>query len=84
MPYIKEVPRIKYDSNLQKLGEHINTEDELNYCITKLLHLFVEKHGVNYKNLSKCIGGVECAKLEFYRRIVSPYEDMKMIENGDV
>ena len=29
-------------------------------------------------------GALECAKLEFARRIVAPYEDAKIKENGDV
>jgi hypothetical protein len=34
--------------------------------------------------MSSLISEVECAKLEFYRRVVSPYEDEKIKENGDV
>lgn len=29
------------------------------------------------------VGTIECAKLEFYRRIASPYEDIKKKENSD-
>jgi hypothetical protein len=27
---------------------------------------------------------VDCARLEFYRRVVAPYEDLKLAANGDV
>jgi len=30
------------------------------------------------------IGVLECVKQEFYRRKVAPYEDIKIIENGDI
>jgi len=30
------------------------------------------------------LGAIECAKLEFIRRVVSPYEDAKIVANGDV
>jgi hypothetical protein len=30
------------------------------------------------------VGVLECAKLEIYRRIAAPYEDKKIVENGDV
>jgi len=30
------------------------------------------------------MGALEGAKLEFYRRVVVPYEEKKMKENGDV
>lgn len=29
-------------------------------------------------------GAIEAAKLEFYRRVVAPYEDQKLLDNGDV
>jgi len=30
------------------------------------------------------LGSVEAAKLEIYRRLIAPYEDTKIKENGDV
>ena len=30
------------------------------------------------------MGALECAKLELYRRVAAPYEDVKIMENGDV
>lgn len=33
---------------------------------------------------SEIIGALECCKLELYRRIAAPYEDIKIGENGDV
>jgi hypothetical protein len=30
------------------------------------------------------VGALEACKLEFYRRVVTPYEENKMKENGDV
>jgi hypothetical protein len=38
----------------------------------------------NYQRLNDALGALEGAKLEFYRRVVVPYEDWKMTENGDV
>jgi len=38
---------------------------------------------LNYTGINDCIGALECAKLELYRRI-SWYEDSKIKENGDV
>lgn len=34
--------------------------------------------------INDCIGACEGAKLEFYRRVASPYEDVKIKQNGDV
>lgn len=30
------------------------------------------------------VGAIECAKMEFARRVIFPYEDRKISENGDV
>ena len=36
------------------------------------------------QRLISASGALECAKLEFYRRVVSKYEDQKILDNGDV
>lgn len=60
------------------------TPGELNFAITMLLTGYLEKRGVNYVSLNDCMGALEGAKLELYRRVVAPYEDKKIAENGDV
>ena len=37
-----------------------------------------------YENFNAMIGALECCKQEYYRRIIAPYEDKKIEENGDV
>jgi hypothetical protein len=44
----------------------------------------LKAHGTNYALLNELIGVLECAKLELYRRVASPYEDEKIQSNGDV
>lgn len=34
--------------------------------------------------LRRFMGAADLARLEFYRRLIAPYEDMKIKENGDV
>ena len=53
----------------------------INHIITKIL---IGTYPHNYEQLNAIIGVMECTKLEFYRRVVVPYEDRKMEENGDV
>ena len=55
----------------------------LNYIITRLVHWWLGDNP-NYERYNAAIGVLECAKLELYRRKVSPYEDEKIKENGDV
>ncbi len=56
---------------------------ELNYCLTRLCIEYAGSHP-NYERLNAIIGALEACKLEFYRRMVAPYEDGKIRENGDV
>jgi hypothetical protein len=39
---------------------------------------------LTYQTMNDCLGALEGAKLEFYRRVVVPYEEQKKYENGDV
>ena len=38
----------------------------------------------SFQDLNELIGALECAKQELYRRVVAPYEEDKIEENGDV
>jgi hypothetical protein len=79
VPYVSRSRRLA----LAKEGVALGPGD-LNYQITRLLVNYVETNGVNYKAINDIVGALEGAKLEFYRRVASPYEDAKCVENGDV
>ena len=87
MPYIKPENRKKYDEVLKELVSILKTlppeevDGELNYILTKMLK---EIYPLRYFHINKAIGVLECAKLEFYRRVAAPYEDIKIKESGDV
>jgi len=57
---------------------------ELNYVITSICIEYLNTKGKNYQAVNDIVGALEGAKLEFYRRIAAPYEDMKIKQNGDV
>lgn len=80
MPYIKEQRRV----DLIKSGHDMATAGELNFIITRILNRYVEQRGTSYQTFNDIVGALEGAKLEFYRRVVVPYEDAKKLENGDV
>ncbi len=82
MPYIKKVSREYLDFYLVDISRGINSTGDFTYCIFKLMKILSKEK--NFAKLSSLIGGLECAKEEFYRRIVAPYEDEKIKENGDV
>jgi hypothetical protein len=39
---------------------------------------------VSYKKIAVITGVLENIKQEYYRRIAVPYEDEKIVENGDI
>lgn len=82
MPYIPADDRPARD--LRAREPRPATAGELNYQITTLLQAYVDEHGLRYSTINDCLGALEGAKLEFYRRVAAPYEDDKITENGDV
>ena len=80
MPYIKSDRRNVIDSR-QVLPD---TAGELNYAVTKCIKRYLAIHPLNYQVINDIVGALDGAKAEFQRRIVDPYEDKKIQENGDV
>jgi len=83
MPYIAEEERETLDNNIELLANSIRNEGEANYAITRILCIACGISEPKYSKINKAIGILECAKLEFYRRL-SSYEDIKIRDNGDV
>ena len=81
MPYINQKAREQVEPTSSRPAA---TAGELNYQITRLALQYMNTHGRCYMTFNEIIGVLECAKLEFYRRIIDPHEDYKQRENGDV
>lgn len=79
MPYIKQRERDLIDPSIFQP----NSAGELNYIISQFVKAMLGDNP-KYADFNAAIGALECAKLEIYRRLVAPYEDTKIIENGDV
>lgn len=84
MPYINQEKRSELDNHLNPLLQQHFTVGEMNYVITKLVLNYMQKTGLCYDVCNSLVGVLECAKMELYRRLVGPYEDTKVSENGDV
>jgi hypothetical protein len=86
MPYIKQVRRKDIDSLYSGLLEIAGglTHGDLNYIISNLLNRHIEKKEKTYATYNAMIGILECAKMEFYNRLVTPYENIKIVENGSL
>lgn len=85
MPYINKEDR-DYFEELELSMEHyyIKNPGQLNYLFTLLIKQYIEQNKENYQTYNDIIGALESCKQELYRRKISPYEDRKIIENGDV
>ena len=80
MPYITEEARKRVATN----NPAFTTAGELNYYLTSGCIMYMEDKELSYQTINDIIGALEGAKAEFYRRVVVPYEDLKIKENGDV
>ena len=80
MPYITQEDR----NNLPDKANAQQNGGELNYSISKLITGYIVKNGLNYQNISDVLGALQGAQAEFQRRVVNPYEDIKLRENGDL
>ncbi len=83
MPYIDKVERDKITKWLERALGEIDTKGQLCFAIYYLMKEFAERR-MNFDNASNSLIAADCAKLEFYRRIMAPYEDKKIEENGDI
>lgn len=78
MPYIKQAARFRLDH------DEPQTAGELNFALTEVVDMYVQCHGKRYQTFNDIMGALDGAAREFYRRVVAPYEDKKIAENGDV
>jgi hypothetical protein len=84
MPYIKQDDRSKFNAAATEIAGKAECAGDLNYAITVILHSYLKRKVVKYANVNELIGMMECCKLELYRKVAAPYEDLKANQNGDV
>ena len=96
MPYISESNRKNLDDCIDHLVACIKsnilyqTDDkalwnmvgDINYCFSRVISQLMEQP--TYSKIAILTGVLENIKQEFYRRIASPYEDAKIVQNGDI
>lgn len=87
MPYIHQIQRHQYDEHIDEMLVP-QTPGELNYVLSRIVKRFVdsaaERKGLSYQTLNDAMGAIDGCGREFYRRVVAPYEDLKLRENGDL
>lgn len=86
MPYIREVDGLGRRRRVVLAKTLATAEDagELNYQLTMVMLRYLEGHGLSYKTLNDISGAMTEALAEFRRRVIVPYEETKIAENGDL
>jgi hypothetical protein len=83
MPYIKNENRTAYDEILDVLTK-ISTKGDLEYCVTKLMKIFMATREFRYSDLHDCVYAVQHSADEFRRLYLDKREDEAREINGDV
>lgn len=90
MPYIKQEERDQIDPKLKEMLDHMGvlTPGQFVYMMYQICQWQTSFGGtgdlpVGWGSASRVLADLEATKLEFYRRVVAPYEDQKIQENGD-
>lgn len=99
MPYIDQNLRTKFNAILDNLFSEVRStgslKGNLNYCITRLIHLFIQtyyysdqggvaRNGLCYDALNDAAGILDSVKDELKNAVTNPYEDKKRHENGSI
>jgi len=94
MPYISKSQREVVDADIDRLVQTMKSVPDfsnnkagiLNYIISRICCEVIgnNKEDIKYAKVNEVIGSLECTKLELYRRLAGPYEDLKIIQNGDL
>lgn len=81
MPYIwSKKDREKLNKLIEESGSTLSVKGNLNYTIFK----FAKEYCKDYEDFRALFGELIMCMFEMYRRLVGPYEDKKIEQNGDV
>ncbi len=84
MPYIEGVMKNEMQDSIDELSTFILTKGDLNYVICELVGRFILDDDLTYTKMSEKIDAVHDAEAELRRRILVPYEELKIDQHGDV
>jgi hypothetical protein len=88
MPYISQDSRAEYNDEINSLVEKLEAWDNdtlsghLNYIFFRIVALLGKNE--SYARMATVSSALSEAQAEFRRRIMAPYEDEKIQQNGDI
>jgi len=82
MPYVKQIERSGLDEVVNVMDvQGIAADGDLNY----VLYSYCKRHiSLSYNDIKNYCGELRQCATEIERRILTPYEDEKIEENGDI
>lgn len=92
MPYLVKPLKQEIDENgIREAADYLSTLDDrhfigaINYLNFKIVRRRLSKPGnLSYFMFAAIVGSLMCCVMEIYRRLVIPYENQKIQQNGDV
>ena len=82
MPYVKQERRPDLDEVVEALNDRdVEANGDLNYILFKFCKFCIPQ---SYNSLKNFCGELRQCATEIERRLLTPYEDGKIQENGDV
>ena len=82
MPYVKQERRADLNKVVIAMSEaSLKVDGDLNYILFKY---FLNNISLNYNSVKNYIGELNETIAEIRRRVLSKYEDEKILSNGDV
>ena len=85
MPYIKQEYRQIYDEVLNQLDtKDFQNKGDLEYCIFKLMLIFMQNKDWNYSSLHDAVYASQHCSDEFRRRFLDERENEARQRNGDI
>jgi hypothetical protein len=83
MPYIKQQQRPQYDHVLDQI-QLIGSKGELEYCVFKLMKIFMATRPQRFDPLHDVVYGVQHCADEYRTRFLDKRERKARKENGDI
>jgi hypothetical protein len=90
MPYLTVKDKEEIKNSVDYLSDTLERKPiesfvgYINYLNFVFVRRWIKKNGKKYFVFASIIGTLICCILEIYRRLVAPYEEEKIISNGDV
>lgn len=78
MPYITDHEKQRLES------QNPESPGQLTYVLQQTLQRYIKTRGLSYATLAECLGALAGTEHDLVRRVVTPYEERKQRENGDV